>query len=161
MLSCVRLFATPWTVVNQTPLSVEFSRQESWSGLPSPSNIKAKSLTGADFKNLTQLGPMMWSRQAPAHHCWEWTSSSTKWTKIPAFMGWGMGENVDNMHECNKCFEKEEKTEMPWKWGASIILNRVMGWILLRWYLDRDLKEGWVLTMWSSGKGRISSLRNI
>ena len=38
-----------------------------------------------------------------------------------------MGENVDSKHECNnnKCFAKEEKTEMPWKWGASIILNSV------------------------------------
>ena len=26
-LSCVRLFATPWTVAHQTPLSMEFSRQ--------------------------------------------------------------------------------------------------------------------------------------
>ena len=29
----VRLFATPWTVANQAPLSKGFSRQESWSGL--------------------------------------------------------------------------------------------------------------------------------
>ena len=36
-LSLVRLFATPWTVARQAPLSVEFSRQESWSGLPFPS----------------------------------------------------------------------------------------------------------------------------
>ena len=28
---------TPWTVAHQTPLSVEFSRQEYWSGLPLPS----------------------------------------------------------------------------------------------------------------------------
>ena len=28
MLSCVRLFATPWTVAHQAPLSVGFSRQE-------------------------------------------------------------------------------------------------------------------------------------
>ena len=33
-LSCVRLFATPWTVAHQAPLSIEFSRQEYWSGLP-------------------------------------------------------------------------------------------------------------------------------
>ena len=32
--SCVRLFATPWTVAQQAPLSMEFSRQEYWSGLP-------------------------------------------------------------------------------------------------------------------------------
>ena len=32
--SCVRLFATLWTVAYQAPLSMEFSRQEYWSGLP-------------------------------------------------------------------------------------------------------------------------------
>ena len=36
-LCLVRLFATPWTVVQQVPLSMGFSRQEYWSGLPFPS----------------------------------------------------------------------------------------------------------------------------
>ena len=36
-LSRVQLFATPWTVAHQAPLSMEFSRQEYWSGLPLPS----------------------------------------------------------------------------------------------------------------------------
>ena len=36
-LSHVQLFATPWSVAHQAPLSVEFSRQEYWSGLPFPS----------------------------------------------------------------------------------------------------------------------------
>ena len=35
--SCVQLFGTPWTVAHQAPPSLEFSRQESWSGLPFPS----------------------------------------------------------------------------------------------------------------------------
>ena len=35
--SRVRLFVTPWTVACQAPLSMEFSRQEYWSGLPFPS----------------------------------------------------------------------------------------------------------------------------
>ena len=34
--SRVRLFATPWTVARQAPLSMGFSRQEYWSGLPCP-----------------------------------------------------------------------------------------------------------------------------
>ena len=34
VLSHVWLFATPWTVTHQAPLSMEFSRQEYWSGLP-------------------------------------------------------------------------------------------------------------------------------
>ena len=36
-LSRVQLFATPWTVAYQVPLSLGFSRQQSWSGLPFPS----------------------------------------------------------------------------------------------------------------------------
>ena len=36
-LSRVQLFATQWTVAYQSPQSMEFSRQECWSGLPFPS----------------------------------------------------------------------------------------------------------------------------
>ena len=36
LLSCVRLGVTPWTVAHQTPLSMEFSRQGYWRGLPFP-----------------------------------------------------------------------------------------------------------------------------
>ena len=49
--SCVQIFATPGTVARQAPLSMEFSRQEYWSGLPCPPpgalpdpEIKPKSL---------------------------------------------------------------------------------------------------------------------
>ena len=36
-LSRVQLLATPWTAAHQAPLSMGFSRQEYWSGVPSPS----------------------------------------------------------------------------------------------------------------------------
>ena len=36
VLSCVRLLATSWTVARQAPLSMGFSGQESWRGLPFP-----------------------------------------------------------------------------------------------------------------------------
>ena len=41
VLSCVQLFVTPWTVAHQASLSMEFSRQEYWSGLlfPSPGDL--------------------------------------------------------------------------------------------------------------------------
>ena len=35
-LSCLRLFVTPWTGARQAPLSLEFSKQDYWSGLPFP-----------------------------------------------------------------------------------------------------------------------------
>ena len=37
LLSRVGLFVSPWTVAHQTSPSMEFSRQEYWSGLPFPS----------------------------------------------------------------------------------------------------------------------------
>ena len=36
-LSCVQLFATPWTVAHQAPLFMEISRQEYWNRLLVPS----------------------------------------------------------------------------------------------------------------------------
>ena len=39
LLSHVRLFATPWTAAHQAPLSMEFSRQKYWSGVPLPSPV--------------------------------------------------------------------------------------------------------------------------
>ena len=37
LLSPIQLFVTPWTIAYQDPQSMEFSRQEYWSGLPFPS----------------------------------------------------------------------------------------------------------------------------
>ena len=41
LLSRVQLFETPWTVAHQTLMSMEFSRQEYWSGLafPTPGDL--------------------------------------------------------------------------------------------------------------------------
>ena len=35
--TCVRLFVSLWTVTHKAPLSMGFSRQAYWSGLPGPS----------------------------------------------------------------------------------------------------------------------------
>ena len=37
LLSHVQLFSTPWTAAHQAPLSMRFSKQEYWSGVPLPS----------------------------------------------------------------------------------------------------------------------------
>ena len=43
-LSCVQLLATPWTEAYQAPLSMGFSRQEYWSGVPLLSPASPRSL---------------------------------------------------------------------------------------------------------------------
>ena len=39
VLSCAQVFVIPWTIAFQAPLSMGFSRQEYWSGLPFPSPV--------------------------------------------------------------------------------------------------------------------------
>ena len=77
-LSRVRLFATPRTAAYQAPPPMEFSRQEYWSGVPSPSPFQCvrsfKSfLTGSLFHGLCvgrtwrgQWGAEEWTRQQRA-----------------------------------------------------------------------------------------------
>ena len=48
-LSCVWLLATPWTAAHQAPPSMGFSRQEHWSGVPSPSPTGQASLEHISF----------------------------------------------------------------------------------------------------------------
>ena len=69
-LSHVRLFATPWTVTYQGPLSIGFFRKESRSGLPFPSAaIKYKVSEGSEVKSFSgvQLFATPWTvtYQAP------------------------------------------------------------------------------------------------
>ena len=52
MHSSVWLFATPWTVVRQAPLSVGFSRQDNWSGLSSSRG----SSQSRDWTNVSCIG---------------------------------------------------------------------------------------------------------
>ena len=39
LLSRVQLFATPWTLALQAPLSMEFFKQDYWNGLPVPTLV--------------------------------------------------------------------------------------------------------------------------
>ena len=65
--SRVRLFATPWTVAHQAPLSLGFSRQEHWSGssFPSPGiNPQPRDQTQASYVSCAGTG-----RQVLSHWC--------------------------------------------------------------------------------------------
>ena len=61
-LSHVQLFVTPWTVVHQSPLSMEFSRQEYWSGLPFPT---LGDLPDAGMKPISLASPALAGRLLP------------------------------------------------------------------------------------------------
>ena len=63
--SCIRLFATPWTVVYQAPLSTGFSRQEYWSGLPCP---PPGDLPNLGIEPMSPMGPTLQVDSLPLSH---------------------------------------------------------------------------------------------
>ena len=56
LLSCVQFFATPWTVVRQAPLAMGFSKEEYWSGLPSP---PPRDLSNPGIKTVSPISPAL------------------------------------------------------------------------------------------------------
>ena len=70
-LSHVRLLATPWTAAYQAPPSMGFSRQEYWSGVPSPS----PEVFMAYHKNYGNLLSIIWSVMRP--------SLNLRWLLLP------------------------------------------------------------------------------
>ena len=62
VLSPVCLFASPWTVAHQVPLSMEFFRQAYWSGLPCPS---PGDLPDREIKPMSPASPALQADSLP------------------------------------------------------------------------------------------------
>ena len=82
-LSRVRFLATPWTAAYQAPLSMGFSGQEYWSGVPLPSpfvfyRVGQKARSGFSVKILQKKRTNFWPNhcyaplrtQGPGSVCW-------------------------------------------------------------------------------------------
>ena len=75
-LSRVQLFETPWTAAHQAPPSIGFSRQEYWSGVPSPSPNMLSRLV---IMKKEFTGPVLHLRPLHADHArppFQWTLNS-------------------------------------------------------------------------------------
>ena len=95
--SCVQLFATPWTVTRQAPLSMGFSRQEYWRGLPCPPpedlldpGIKPSSLTfsaliGKFFSTSARISLQV--PPTPTYACGPWNQWNRQQRLISALNG--------------------------------------------------------------------------
>ena len=85
--SCVQLFASPWTVAYQSPLSIGFPRQEYWSVLPFP--------TPGDLStqgsNLCLLHLLHWQADSLPL-----VPLGTPWWKLNVYvLHWNVGLRVD------------------------------------------------------------------
>ena len=93
VLSCVRLFVTPWTVAHQAPLSMGFSRQEYWTGLPfsSPGHLpdpeikpESSALPALQVDSLP-LEPLVFLVVMYCTRCENWTIKKAEYRRIDAF----------------------------------------------------------------------------
>ena len=78
MLSCfgsVQLFATLWTVAHQAPLSMGFSRQEYWRGLPCP---PPRDLPNPGIEPSSLMSPALAGRFFTTSTTWEALKSIKK-----------------------------------------------------------------------------------
>ena len=73
-LSCVRLFATPWTAARQDPLSMGSSWQEYWSGLPFPTS---EDLPNPGIQLVSPAAPALQTDSLPGSH-WEAPGNDNK-----------------------------------------------------------------------------------
>ena len=83
-LNCVRFFATPWTIAHQTSLSMGFSRQEYWSGLPFPSS---RDLLDPGIEPLSPASPALAGKFFTTSAIWEAHNKLAKeWQLAPVFL---------------------------------------------------------------------------
>ena len=91
MLSRVQLFGTPWTVACQAPLSMDFSRQEYWSGVPLPSLMtnRVSILKSRDI-TLPKKVHLVKAMVSPVvmYGCESWTIKRVECRRIDAFELW-------------------------------------------------------------------------
>ena len=83
-LSRVQLYAIPWTIVCQAPLSMEFSRQEYWGGFPFPSPGDVPNTRLNPYLLHWQLGSVLLSHKGspPQTYYLLNLSSASNFTKV-------------------------------------------------------------------------------
>ena len=79
VLSHVLLFAAPWTIAHKAPLSVEFSRQGYWNGLPFP---PPGDILDPGIKPTSLLSPALAGEFFTTGATWKALFVSTNKTKI-------------------------------------------------------------------------------
>ena len=101
VFSHVWLFVTPWTVACRTPLSMGFSRQEYWSGLPFP---PLGDLPGPGIKPASSV--------PPASISWFFTTEPSGKPKILH----SRSPITPNLESCQK---SKDNVCLSWGWGRG------------------------------------------
>ena len=124
MLSRVLLVSTPWTVARKALLSIEFSRQEHWSGLPLPfpgdlpdPGIEPESprLQVDSLPSEVPGKPVQWSTAAAAKSLSRVRLCASPWTaahQAPPSMGFSRQEYWSGCHCLLQCRKVKSESEV-------------------------------------------------
>ena len=94
--SCVRLYAILWTVAHQALLSLGFSRQEYWSGLPCPT---AGDLPNTGIKHISLTSPTLAGGFFNTSATWEGPKSGC--LLADRYKRWTILESSTSLHSCS------------------------------------------------------------
>ena len=132
--SCVQLFAIPQTAVSQAPLSMEFSRQEYWTGLlfPPPGHLPNPGIKPASPVSPALAGRFFTTR-SPGKPSWEYSLSERK--KV---IGTSEGEKraqcrEGEIQETGKARNSQDNSYSTWgqSWAKQVEPRmRTNGWRL-------------------------------
>ena len=152
LLSHFWLFTTPWTVSRQAPLSIGFSRQEYWSGLPflspgylpdpgiEPESLASSALAGRFFTTAPPGKPQYIHRHmyGNVHH-----PVVSTWVKLETFstsisVEWGRwticGTPTLENRVCKKAISSPFLTYYLDSWTEEIMLLTAQGQVPGRWH---------------------------
>ena len=120
VLRHVQLFATLWTVVHQSPLSVGFPRQEYWSGLPFP---PPQDFPDSGFEPMSPAvaGSSLKPPGKPLHHL-EWNDEATLAGHYPFLSPWSLGPFplLSNLEIVNGLASQIDRNSQSEQGGSSV-----------------------------------------
>ena len=124
MLSCVWLFVIPWTIARQAPLSMEFSGQEYWSGLPFSSSGDLSDPEMGSKPHLLHCRQILYPlshQESPNAYCavcqlYINTTGEKKETKTRICTDGGLGEDMGRRQPPASQAENLEETKATKSW---------------------------------------------
>ena len=127
MLSCVQLFATLWTVACQAPLSMKFSRQEYWNGLPFPSPGDLPDPGSEPRSPALQSDSLPSEPPAVNSKQWSFTTSGSNLGSATERAAGCWTRNLTYLCLCFFIFKTDTTLKLPWRlWEDAIACA---GWV--------------------------------
>ena len=130
--SCFQLFATLWAVARQAPLSMGFSRQEYWSGLPCP--LLGGSSQPRDQNRVSCIADRFFTNWATREAlflgmlgfkaCWDQNNSNPETFPLPVGLGHRDLKDHVVLHYLSSLPSPEKETE-PHHWITHLVTLKV------------------------------------